>query len=99
MRRSSSLSQSQTRRHCGNNVLFIGNLSYFCEESQIIELFRQYGEPVHVEISRNRKQNKTLMYGFVTMVSGTEAENMVHLLDGYLFMGRKLRYDNSLQYI
>ncbi len=73
------------------NILFIGNLSYFCESEHLYELFRQYGDPVHIEVVKNRKQNKSLMYGFATMETKAAAENMVDLIDGLLFMGRKLK--------
>ena len=73
------------------NILFIGNLSYFCESKHLYELFSQYGDPVHIEIVKNRKQNKSLMYGFATMETKAAAENMVDLIDGLLFMGRKLK--------
>ncbi len=73
------------------NILFIGNLSYFCESKHLYELFSQYGDPVHIEVVKNRKQNKSLMYGFATMETKAAAENMVDLIDGLLFMGRKLK--------
>ncbi len=75
----------------GKNTLFVGNLSYFCDEQQLKELMQQYGEPLDVEISRNRRQSKSLLFGFVTMPSVIEAEEILHLLNGHLFMGRNLR--------
>ena len=72
-------------------ILFVGNLSFFCEESHLMELFSQYGHVQGIRILLNRKQNKSLMYGFVTMQSTVEAVEMVFLLDGHLFMGRKLK--------
>ncbi len=89
---SKPLIQPIIETNLSGNILFVGNLSYFCESEHLYELFRQYGDLVHIEVVKNRKQSKSLMYGFATMETQAAAENIVDLLDGILFMGRKLRY-------
>jgi RNA recognition motif-containing protein len=73
------------------NEVFVGNLSYFCEEQDLFNLFDAYVEVTHVRIVRNPENNKTLMFGFVTLSTVHEAKEMAKLLHGQLFMGRKLR--------
>lgn len=74
-----------------SRVLFIGNLCYFCEEQHLWELFSEYGCVEAVRVVQNVEKTKSLMYGFITMSSNQEAAQMVDLLDGHLFMGRKIK--------
>ena len=73
------------------NELFVGNLSYFCEEKDLFELFDQYGNVEDVRIIKNDSGTRSLMFGFVTMASVYEAREMEKLLNNHLFMGRRLR--------
>jgi RNA recognition motif-containing protein len=73
------------------NIVFVGNLSYFCEESDLFELFNQYGRVQHVRIVRNDTNTRSLMFGFVTLSSVHEAREMERLLNNHLFMGRSMR--------
>lgn len=73
------------------NVVFVGNLSYFCEESHLYDLFDQYGHVQHVRIVRNDSNTRSLMFGFVTVGSPHEAREMERLLNNHLFMGRRMR--------
>jgi RNA recognition motif-containing protein len=74
------------------NEVFVGNLSYFCEEHDLFDLFDGFAEVTHVRIVRNPENNRTLMFGFVTLSTVHEAKEMAKLLHGQLFMARKLRY-------
>ena len=74
--------------------LFVGNLSYFCVENHLLELFAPYGSVVHAEIRRTDRRGESkqsLLHGFVTMASREEAVSVMEHLHNQLFMGRKLR--------
>ncbi len=71
--------------------IFIGNLSYFCEDQHLQQLCAQYGHVERVRVCRSDDQIKPLQYGFATMSTRAEAEKVVNALQGQLFMGRKLR--------
>lgn len=73
------------------STLFVGNLSFFCEERHLFELFDQYAHVHHVRIMRNDFRTRSLMFGFVTLGSLHEANELERLLNGTFFMGRKLR--------
>jgi RNA recognition motif-containing protein len=73
------------------NVVFVGNLSYFCEETHVFELFNQYGHVQHVRIVRNDSNTRSLMFGFVTLSSIHEAREIERLLNNHMFMGRRMR--------
>ncbi len=75
-----------------DNEVFVGNLSYFCEEDHLFVLFSEYFYNVaNVRIMRNHDRTRSLMYGFVATTSPLEAVEMIRLLNGHLFMGRNIR--------
>ncbi len=74
------------------NDIFVGNLSFFCEENHLFDLFLEYGAVKNVRIIRNDNNTRSLMFGFVTMSSPHEATEMARLLNNHLFMGRSMRY-------
>ncbi len=78
-----------------NNVLFqrtvyVGNLSYFCRESDLFDLFEPLAVVQEVRVVRNEQRSRSLSYGFVTLETIHEANEMQRLLDGTFFMGRRL---------
>ena len=73
------------------NILFVGNLSFFCEESHLFDLFDQYAHVNGVRIVRNDNRTRSLMFGFVTLSSVHEAKEMERVLNGSFFMGRRLK--------
>lgn len=76
--------------------VFVGNLSYFCEEQHLYELFYEYSTVTNVRIIRGEGTSKrSLRYGFVAMSSLTEVQGVCRLLNNHLFMGRRLRSANS----
>jgi polyadenylate-binding protein len=89
---SSSLSQDDASfPHDDQRTLFVGNLSFFCKEEDLRVFFQQYSRIEYLRVLYNRRLRKSLMYGFVTLSTETEAANVLHLLDGHLFMGRKIK--------
>jgi hypothetical protein len=68
-----------------------GNLSYFCEEKDLYQLFDQYAHVEDVRIIKNDSGTRSLMFGFVTLSTVHEAREMEKLLNNYLFMGRRIR--------
>ncbi len=72
--------------------LFVGNLSYFCEERHLYDLFNTYSNVLDARIMRGGDDNKrSLIYGFVTLSSLYELEEMSKLLNNHLLLGRRMR--------
>ena len=71
--------------------LFVGNLSFFCQEKHLKELFMPYGEVHSIRIKRNDKGGRSLMYGFVSMASPVAAYHAAKSLHEKLFLGRNVR--------
>ena len=72
----------------GNN-LYVGNLNYAVNNSQLEELFATYGEVKRVNIIDGKG------FGFVEMSTPEEAEKAKDALNGQDFEGRTMRVDEA----
>lgn len=70
--------------------IFIGDLSYFCTEQDLVCLFEPFGE-VKSAIIRRGKYGDTLHYAFVKMLTNG-AQAAIARMQGIKFMGRPIRY-------
>lgn len=70
--------------------IFCGDLSFFCTDSDLSQLFQTIG-PVKSSIVRRSRNNETLHYGFVHMQTYEDAVRAVQELNGHKFLGRRLR--------
>lgn len=71
--------------------LFIGDLSFFCSERNLVELFSPYGKILEAVISRSDNGGHSLLHGFIKMSNSEEAEIAAAKLNDSPFMGRTLR--------
>lgn len=71
--------------------LFLGDLSLFCTEKDILTSFSPYGSVTNVRIKRSNENKKHLLYGFVEYSSAAEAVQAMQAMNGSLFLGRTLR--------
>jgi RNA recognition motif-containing protein len=71
------------------NKLYVGNLPYSIVNSQLEELFGQYGEVKEVRVIEGKG------FGFVEMSNTDEAEKAREALDGSEMEGRTLRVDEA----
>ncbi len=72
-----------------SSKLYIGNLNYGVTETQLEELFANYGEVKQVNIIEGRG------FGFVEMSVPEEAEKAKEALNESVFQGRTLRVDEA----
>ncbi len=77
--------------HHEMSVLFVGNLSFFCEEHHLFRLFDQYGDVANVDIIRDTNASRRPLFAFVTLKSDTQCMEAGRLFNNHLFMGRTLR--------
>jgi RNA recognition motif-containing protein len=82
--------QSSTMRN-KEAELFVGDLSFFCAESDLHQMFAPFGKIVKIRIKRSGATRRTLMYGFVIMSSAEEAQRAKDALHGRRYMGRDMR--------
>jgi RNA recognition motif-containing protein len=70
--------------------LFLGDLSYFCEESHIATLFEKYGPIVAINICRTN-DGEPLYYGFIELAEEESKLLAWKELDGVELLGRNLK--------
>jgi RNA recognition motif-containing protein len=73
------------------STLFLGDLSTFCTEKDIHDVFSQFGEVVEIKIMRSEETLRNLSYGFLKFANPANAKKAMNALDGSLFCGRHLR--------
>lgn len=74
-----------------NKKLYIGNLPFSAEESQLEALFGSDGRQVaSVRILTDRETGRSRGFGFVEMATPEDAQKAIDALNGKEFMGRPL---------
>lgn len=76
--------------------LFVGDLSIFCGESDMLTVFEPFGGLVDVKIMRCDETLKNLCYGFVKYDNQENAAKAMEGLNGNLLCGRPMRYHYAL---
>lgn len=71
-------------------TIFVGDLSYFCNEEDLFSLFAQFGNIMTVRVRRG-VTGESLMHGFIAMETTESANAAISSLDGMEFMGRNIR--------
>lgn len=78
------------------NVIYVGDLSFFCLEEHLSNLFSHYGRVVKSEVKRGKATGDSLLHGYVEMESPLAAKSAFTNLQGMKFMGRRLRFVTSI---
>jgi polyadenylate-binding protein len=73
----------------GKTKLFLKNLDYSIEESQLHEAFTQFGEVLSCKLARN-ENGASLGYGYVQFRKEENAQQMLDELKGASINGRPL---------
>jgi RNA recognition motif-containing protein len=82
---------SETTKKPDTFCLFLGDLSCFCSEQEILEVFSPFGTVLDIRIIRNRETNRSLSYGFIDFKTATAATSAMKELNGKLVCGRAIR--------
>ncbi|MBN2531687.1 MAG: RNA-binding protein [Spirochaetales bacterium] len=72
-----------------NSKLYVGNLDYAVDETELKDLFANYGTVKYVKVIEGKG------FGFVELETQAEAENAKKELNGSEYKGRTLRVDNA----
>jgi len=81
------MNQIQRQYH----TLFLGDLSCFCQETDILNAFKVFGEILDVRLMRSKQDGRSLSYGFVTFKELNQAVKAMELMNGEVLIGRKLK--------
>jgi len=75
--------------------LYVGNLSYQTDSSQLQELFAQHGQVVSAQVISDRDTGRSKGFGFVEMASDEEATAAINALNGQPFEGRNITVNEA----
>jgi len=77
------------------NKLYVGNLTYNVNESDLEALFSQFGTVQSAQIIVDRDTNRSKGFGFVEMGSDAEAQAAIQGLNGHDHGGRNLTVNEA----
>ena len=75
--------------------LYVGNLSYGVDSSQLQEMFSQHGSVQSAEVIADRDTGRSKGFGFVEMSTEEEAQACIQALNGQQFEGRALTVNEA----
>jgi RNA recognition motif-containing protein len=75
--------------------LYVGNLSYNVDSSQLQELFAAHGTVASAEVIADRMTGRSKGFGFVEMGTNEEAQAAIGALHGKEFDGRPLTVNEA----
>ncbi|KAH0560610.1 RNA-binding motif protein, X-linked 2-like [Cotesia glomerata] len=78
--------------------IFFGGLSYDLTEGDVITIFSQYGEPVNINLVRDKDTGKQKGYGFLCYEDQRSTTLAVDNLNGVKILGRTIRVDHVSNY-
>ena len=75
--------------------LYVGNLSYQVDSSELEQLFSQYGQVSSAQIINDRETGRSKGFGFVEFSSDSEADAAIEALNGQEHNGRALTVNEA----
>ena len=75
--------------------LYVGNLSYNVDSSELEQLFGQHGQVVSAQIINDRDTGRSKGFGFVEMADDAEADAAIAALNGQQHNGRALTVNEA----
>ncbi len=75
--------------------IYVGNLPYSINESELRQAFEAHGEVVSAKIITDRDTGRSKGFGFVEMPEHDEAQNAITNLHGTDFSGRAITVNEA----
>ena len=75
--------------------LYVGNLSYQVDSSELEQLFGQHGQVLSAQIINDRDTGRSKGFGFVEMANDDEAQAAIAALNGQEHGGRALTVNEA----
>ena len=75
--------------------IFISNLSYRVENSDLKELFGQFGEVVSTKVIFDNQTGRSKCFGFVSMTEKEAMQNAINKLNRTLYDGKIINVSES----
>ncbi|HVF10758.1 MAG TPA: RNA-binding protein [Abditibacteriaceae bacterium] len=75
--------------------MYVGNLSYDVQNSDLEQLFAQHGTVQSADVIMDRDSGQSKGFGFVEMATDAEATAAIAALNGYDYQGRSLNVNEA----
>lgn len=75
--------------------LYVGNLNYSISESELANIFENYGEVISVKLIIDRETGRPKGFGFVEMTDENAAKLAIQELEGSDLKGRTMRVNEA----
>lgn len=75
--------------------IYVGNISFNTEESDLQQLFSEHGEVAEVQIITDRQTGRSRGFGFVKMTDDNAGRAAIDALNGQEFGGRVLTVNEA----
>ncbi|MCJ1338453.1 hypothetical protein MMC09_003741 [Bachmanniomyces sp. S44760] len=75
--------------------IYIGGLTFDMTEGDVIAIFSQYGEPVHINLVRDKETGKSKGFAFLKYEDQRSTDLAVDNLGGATVLGRTLKVDHT----
>ncbi len=75
--------------------IYVGNLPYDVNETQLQEIFSQYGQVQNASVIMDRETGRSRGFGFVEMPNSDEAKSAIEALHEKDFNGRPLKVNEA----
>lgn len=75
--------------------VYVGNLDYKVTQSDLTEVFAEYGTVKRVHIPTDRETGRVRGFAFVEMASEAEEDKAIDALDGAEWIGRELKVNKA----
>ena len=72
-------------------TIFVGNLSVFCGERDIEQVFSRFGQILEIRMAKSEDRSKHLSYGFIKFSNIASAQLATLEMDGKILCGRPLK--------
>lgn len=75
--------------------IYVGNLPFGVDESQLQELFAPFGQVEKASVIKDRETGRSRGFGFVIMTNDQEAQRAIEALNDKDFNGRPLKINEA----
>jgi RNA recognition motif-containing protein len=75
--------------------IYVGNLDYNIQESELEKIFSEYGEVASVKIIKDKYTGKAKGFGFVEMADDEQANHAIEELNGSEVSGRQMKVNKA----
>ena len=77
--------------------IYVGQLSHNVNESELKELFSEFGEVASVKLIMDHYSGRSKDFGFIDMPNNSEADVAIKALNKSMFRGREIKVNQVQQ--